>query len=198
VNAFSKLLAVAALGLTALPAAAPAQPGPRGPNVLIVGADTDKDAMPRGTPVFDKIQDMIAGQLRSRGFHVFDETVIPKDALPAGGLPREPAELVATAKLAKVPMDVIVVTQIYASVRPMPNLQDTYKPSIRVVARMTKVGSGEPLGRYEFGDDIDFPMLPGKCAECLLNSFGHDAQQIGLAVGNGLATAIAADMARAK
>jgi hypothetical protein len=195
VTALGKLIALATLGLTVLPAAAPAQTAPRGPNVLIVGTDTDKDAVPRGTAAFDKILEVIAGQLRSRGFHVFDETAIAKAALPAGGLPREPAELVETAKFAKVPIDVIVVTQMSASVRLVPMVRDVYKPLLHVVARVTKVRSGELLGRYDFGDDAEFPMLPGSCAtsrECLLESVGNEARLIGVEAGNGVATALAA------
>lgn len=196
-NALGGLLALAAFGLTVLPAAAPAQTGLRGPNVLIVGTDVDKDAIPRGNAAFDSIRDAIAGAIRNRGFHVFDETAIPKDALPASGLPREPSELVETAKLAKVPIDIVVVVQISASVRPMRNVQDAYKPLLHVVERLTKVRSGEFLGRYEFGSDIDFPALAGSCAttrECLLDSFGRQARVIGLAAGNALSTVLAADI----
>jgi hypothetical protein len=196
-NALDKLLALAALGLMVFPGAAPAQPGPRGPNIMIIGTDIDKDAIPRGHPAFDRIQGVIADQLRARGLHVFDETAIPKDALPQSGVPREPSELVDTAKLARVPIDVIVVPQISARVRPMRTVADTYKPSIRVSVRMMRAGSGELVGRYDYGDDIDFPPLSGSCAtsrDCLLEVFGSEAQLIGLAVGNAVATYLAADV----
>jgi hypothetical protein len=191
VNTWNKFLALAALGLAALPAAAMAQ---RGPTILILGTDTDQGAVPRGAAIFGKVQDAIAETLKGRGFHVFDETAIPRDVLPAGGLPRDPAELIETAKLAKVPIDVVVVTQISASIRSMPFMRDHYKPIIHVVDRMTAVRSGELLGRYDFGEDIDFPLLPGDCAmsrECLLESVGRDARVIGQAVGSALASKLA-------
>ncbi len=57
--------------------------------------------------------------------------------------------------------------------------------------------SGEFLGRYEFGSDIDFPVLADICAtsrEGLLDSFGREARMLGLAVGNELSTVLAADV----
>jgi hypothetical protein len=194
VNALGKFLALAAFGLAALPVSAPAQ---RGPNVLIVGTDTDKNAVPRGTPALDSVQETIAGQLRSRGFHVFDETVISKSALPGGVLPREPSELIEAAKLANTPIDVIVITQMSVSTRQMQMVSNAYKPSINVTARMTKVRNGESVGRYAYGDDIDLPVVPGSCAtspECLFKVVGDGARMIGMAVGNAVATMLAADI----
>jgi hypothetical protein len=194
-NALGKLLLLAALGLTTLPAAAPAQPAMRGPYVLIVRTDAGKDSVPRGSPLFDSIQDAMVGDLRARGFRVFDEAVIPRDVLPAAQSGNA-AELIEMARLVKVPIDVLVVTQISVSVRPMQHVRDAFKPGISVVGRMTKVRSGEPLGRFETGGDIDFPLIREDCAasqECLLKSIANEAQQIGSAAGTALATRLAAE-----
>jgi hypothetical protein len=194
-NALGKLLLLAALGLTVLPAVAPAQPETRAPNILIVGADAAEDSVPRGGPAFESIRDVIADALRSRGFHVFDESAIPKEALPPGGLPATPAELAEAAKLAKVTIDAVVVIQISTSVQRLKNVVGAFKQSIRIVARMTKVRSGELLGRFEFGDDLDLPLLPESCAasrECLMRSIASEARLIGRLVGGSLAVHLAA------
>src|SRR6516165_4373290 len=198
-NTLGKLLALATLGLSAVhTAGASAEPvGPRGPNIMIVGEDADKDTIPRGNRNFNRIERAVAEQLVTRGFKVYDETAITMNVLPQGGVRRQLPELLETAKLAQAPIDVIVVFQIYASVRPILALRDTFKPVIRVDGRIIRVRGGQDLGGYEFGSDIELPPIPGTCVngepprECLLESFGNEARLIGAAVGNGLATKLA-------
>jgi hypothetical protein len=119
------------------------------------------------------------------------------NVLPQGGVRRQLPELLETAKLAQAPIDVIVVFQIYTSIRPLLAVRDTFKPFIRVDGRMIRVRSGQDLGGFEFGSDIDFPPIPGVCVngepprECLLESFGNEARLIGSSVGNALATKLA-------
>jgi hypothetical protein len=198
-NAFVKLLTLAAVGLTVFhTAGASAEPtGPRGPNIMIAGEDADKDTIPRGNRNFNRIERAVAEQLVARGFHVFDETAITMNVLPQGGVRRQLPELLETAKLAQAPIDVIVVFQIYASVRPLLAVRDTFKPVIRIDGRMIRVRGGQDLGGYEFGSDLELPPIPGVCVngepprECLLESFGNEARLIGSAVGNGLASKLA-------
>jgi hypothetical protein len=93
-----------------------------------------------------------------------------------------------------------VVFDIYASVRPMRAVQ-AYKPFIRIDGRMISVRSGRDLGSYEFGSDIDFKPLSEFCVkgeppnECLFESFGDQAREIGVAVGSALATKLAGFLA---
>jgi hypothetical protein len=164
---------------------------------MIAGEDADKDTIPRGNRNFNRIQRAIAEQLVTRGFHVFDETAITKDVLPQGGVRRPLPELLETAKLAQAPIDVIVVFQVYASVRPAQHVRDTYKPFVRIDGRMIRVRGGQDLGGFEFGSDIELQPIPGSCVngdpprECLLESFGNEARLIGAPVGNALATKLA-------
>jgi hypothetical protein len=198
-NTLVKFFTLAAVGLTVLhTAGASAEPaGPRGPNIMIAGEDADKDTIPRGNRNFNRIERAIAEQLVARGFHVFDETAITRDILPQGGVRLLLPELLETAKLAQAPIDVIVVFQIYASVRPILAVRDTFKPFIRVDGRMIRIRGGQDLGGFEYGSDIEFPPIPGTCVngepprECLLESFGNEARLIGSAVGNALATKLA-------
>src|SRR5215470_7071606 len=194
-NALGKLLALAALGVTAFNATASAEP-PRGPNIIIAGEDADKDTIPRGNRNFNRIQRAIAEQLLARGFKVFDETAVTPH-LPQGRKRRQLPELLQSAKWAKAPIDIIVVFQIYASVRPMPHVHDTYQPFVRVDGRLLKVRGGQDLGGFEFGSDIEFGPIPGSCVngkppgECVIEAVGDQARLIGSAVGNALATKLA-------
>jgi hypothetical protein len=198
-NTLTKLLTLAAVGLTVFhTAGASAEPaGPHSPNIMIVGEDADKDTIPRGNRNFNRILRAVTEQLVARGFKVYDETAITMNVLPQGGVRRQLPELLETAKLAQAPIDVVVVFQIYASVRPLLAVRDTFKPFIRIDGRMIRVRGGQDLGGYEFGSDIDFPPIPGVCVngepprECLLESFGNEARLIGSSVGNALATKLA-------
>jgi hypothetical protein len=164
---------------------------------MIVGEDADHDTIPRTNRNVNRILRTVADQLIARGFHVYDETAITMDRLPLGGVRRQLPELLETAKLAAAPIDVIVVFSIYGSARQVPFVRDTYKPFIRVEGRMIRVRSGQDLGGYEAGSDIEFPPIPGSCVngdpprECLLETFGHEARLIGDGVGGALATKLA-------
>ncbi len=198
-NALGKLLVFAALGMTAVfSTAASAQNGPRGPNVLIVGEDADKDTIPRGSVNFNRIERALAEKLIERGFTVYDETAITMDVAPQGGVRRELPELLQMAKIAKVPIEVIVVFQIYANVRPMPYMKNVLQPFVRVDGRLIRVRPGQVLGNFEYGSDIEFEPLPQICRNadgldrtCVLESFGNQARLIGEGVGKALATKLA-------
>jgi hypothetical protein len=177
---------------------------PHSPNVMIVGEDADKDTLPRFNRNFNRILRAVADRLIARGFKVYDETLLTMDILPQGGVRRELPELLETARYAGqkvgVPIDIVVVFQVYPSVRKLERVRDTFKPFVRIAGRMIKVRSGQDLGGYEFGPDIDFPILPASCVlgdppnECLHESFGNEARLIADAVGDALATKLAAYM----
>src|SRR5215470_15075738 len=103
--------------------------------IMIAGEDADKDTIPRTNRNFNRILRAVADQLIARGFKVYDETAISMDVLPQGGVRRQLPELLETAKYVSAPIDVIVVFQIYGSVRKMQYTQ-AYKPFIRIDGRM--------------------------------------------------------------
>jgi hypothetical protein len=196
-KALGKLLTLAALGLAVVHTPASAQTGPRGPNVMVFGEDADTDTIPRGNRNFNRIQRAITEQLIARGFKAYNEVANTADILPQGRVRRQLDEMIEIAKVSQSPIDVMVVFQIYASIRPT-RLPDTFRPFVRVDGRIMRTRSGQELGNFEAGNDLELPVIPGTCVrgepprECLIEKFGDNARLIGTAVGNALATKLAA------
>lgn len=196
-NTLGKILVLAAAGVAAFGTAASAQTGPRGPNIMIAGEDADPGTLPRGEDSFNRVERAIAEQLIARGFKVYDETAITQDLLPQGRVRRKLPELLEIAKLAKTPIDVIVVFELHFWAKPMKYVHDAFQPSVRVTGRMIRVRGGQDLGNYEYGSDIELDPIPGSCVRipndrCVEEAVGNQARPIGSAVGNGLATKLAA------
>jgi hypothetical protein len=205
-NTLGKLFMLAALGLTVFNTAASAEPRPHSPNIMIVGEDADKDTIPRFNRNFNRIMRVVTEQLVAQGFRVFDETALTMDSIPQGGVRRELPELLATARIAgqkvRVPVDYVLVFQIYASVRQVPHVRETYQPFVRIDGRMINVRSGRDMGGYEFGSDFELMTISADCVhsnppnECLLEEVGNQARDLGASLGKGLALKLAAYLPR--
>jgi hypothetical protein len=102
------------------------------------------------------------------------------------------------ARVSMVPIDAIVVIQVHVAVRP--EGPDLYRPSISVEGRSVLVRGLRDAGNATFGQDIEFPPIPGSCAkdrECLLNSFEPEIKTlrlVGTVAGDGFATTLAASL----
>jgi hypothetical protein len=192
-----RLLAVASLGLTAFNATASAQT--LGPVIVISGDDANKDSVPRGNVNFSRIHRAIAERLRAGGFQVYDEADIVPD-LPPARTARPVSELFEGVKLAQTPVDVIMVIQIYASVRPVLQSRDTFRPFISIDANYWRVRDHQFLGNYTFGRGVELPLIEGSCVsgkppgQCLLQRVGDSAEPVATAMGDALATKLAADL----
>jgi hypothetical protein len=191
-KAFAKLLAAAALGLTAFNATASAQT--RDPVIVIAGDDVDRDTIPRGNVNLNRIQRAIAKQLRAGGFSVYDEAVVLPD-LPPARTERPLAKLLEGMKLAKTPVDVIVVTRICSSIRPEPKKPGEFRPFISIDASYWRVRDRLFLGNHRVAGGAELPLIDGACAmkpECLLQRVGDSAEGVGTGMGGELAAKLAA------
>jgi hypothetical protein len=188
------VLAVMAPGLTVFNATASAQT--RSPIVMVAGDDADKETIPRGNDTFNRTQRAIAERLRAGGFRVYDETDVIAE-LPPARTGRPVPKLLEGAKASPIPVDLIVVTRIYASARPEPKIPGAFRPFIRIDARYLRARGGEPLGDLTLGPDVELPLIEGSCmtgeppGRCLLQRTGDSAERIGRAVGDALAVKFA-------
>src|SRR5215470_7988427 len=108
-KALVKFFAMSTLGLMAFDAAALAQTP--GPVIMIAGEDAYRDTTPRGSVNFNRIQHAIAERLRNGGFSVYDEADVVADPPPARTA-RPVSKLLEGVRLAKTPVDAIMVIQV--------------------------------------------------------------------------------------
>jgi len=163
------------------------------PNLLVMGEDSDLDTIQRHTQVFDRVTEAISGELRARGFAVYDETAVTMEFYDLSRVRRSDAELISLAKTVQiVPVDAVASFQIHVSVKDSPyeGIQDL---RLRVSGRVVNVHTGLSLGGYEVSyQPGDLPPLPLNCRRpCLVGFVGDQAAPIARDVGAALAAQLA-------
>jgi hypothetical protein len=186
-GAFAALLAMFAI-ITG-PAMAQSNPNER-INVLVMSDDADTDTVPRNNRIFNRVQLALSEYLNTRGFQVYDETGISMDFTRTNRVRRTDAMLYEIARAAPTPIDVIVVYQIYASVRSTP-ATGIRMPDIRIPGRILNARTGQFIGTFEVGG-FQLQPLPVNCqSECVLENVGAQARIL----ANDLGAAIAQKLA---
>ncbi|PYG34521.1 hypothetical protein [Pelagimonas varians] len=184
-TSFMALPLMLALSLTAAPVMAGEQP-----NLLIMGEDADQDTVPRNSRVFNRVLLALSNEMQQMGFAVYDETAVTMAVTNPARVRRTDAELLTVAKrVPNVPIDAVVVFQIYASAE-----QNVYAPGvidlrIRVTGRMVHVQTGRAMGNFEvaYGPGELPPLPPGCNRDCVLEQVGGEARRIAADVGAVLA-----------
>tara|TARA_Y100001960_G_scaffold307707_1_gene364278 strand:+ start:74 stop:973 length:900 start_codon:yes stop_codon:yes gene_type:complete len=171
---------LAILATFALSFTAPASAGEQ-PNILIMGEDSDKDAVPRNNRVFNRVLNALANELDLEGFNVYDEVAVTLEDFDQGRVRRTDAEIIDIAKSVKnPPIDVAVIYTIYASAQ---EASYTLKIRARVTGRLLNVHSGKRLGNFE----VKLPRVinaPTNCArECILEVVGENAKTLAQDLG---------------
>jgi hypothetical protein len=194
------VLVAAVLGVTLLASAAIAEA--RGPNILVMSDDADKDTVPRNSRVFNRVIAELSESLIAEGFQVYDETAAGMSVIKPGRIRRRDAELVSVARsITRPPIDVIVIFQIYASAKKSAH-SDIHRPEVRVTGRLLSVRGSRALGFFEAGGDLELPPLPRRCfvpklnKGCLLEHVGMEAKLVAGAVGQALSAKLAAYIER--
>jgi hypothetical protein len=67
------------------------------PNLLVMGEDENKDAIPRNSQVFKRVINALTNQMHDNGFDVYDETAITLDSFGQGRVQRSNAEVIDIA-----------------------------------------------------------------------------------------------------
>lgn len=186
-------IAFAAAALAFSPGALAAEPL----NLLVMGEDGDPDSIRRHTPVFERVVPAIAGELRAKGFAIYDETAVTMDFYDLSRVNRSDAELISLARTVQLaPIDAVTAFEIQATVED--SIYEGIKElRLRISGRVVNVQTGQSLGGYEVSyAPGDLPPLPLNCHRaCLLGFVGDQAAQIAKDVGAELAVQLAYDTA---
>lgn len=182
-------------GLAATALAASLFAGAPGPaaadtvNLLVMGEDADLDTIERHNPVFDRVVEAIAGEMRARGFAVYDETAVTMDFYDLDRTRRPDAELISLARSVQiVPIDAVTAFEIHAATVPSA-YEGITDLRLRIAGRVIAVADGQSLGGYEVSyRPGELPMLPLNCDRaCLIAFVGDQAAPIARDVGAALA-----------
>jgi hypothetical protein len=159
-------------------------------NLVVVGEDADLDTVPRSSRIFNRVIAALSEELNLKGFSVIDETIASMGFTDPGRARRRDTELIDVARsIARPPIDIIVVMNIYASVRKSA-VSDITRPEVRIPGRIINVRTGQLLGTYEVRG-LELPPLPRACdRECVLEHVGDQsrvlAHDLGLALSEKL------------
>jgi hypothetical protein len=154
------------------------------PNLMVMGEDSDKDTVPRGSRVHRRIEEAIKEQLHTRGFNVYDETAVTLGTAAPGRVRRADAELVDVARgIQRPPLDAVVIFATYASAE---QLSYTTRIRARLAGRLLAVRTGQHLGNFEV--DVADVRAPADCSrECVLETVGDQAKLLAQDLGAVLA-----------
>jgi hypothetical protein len=160
------------------------------PNILIMGEDADLDTVPRGSRIFNRVLRALETEIQALGFRVYDETAVTMDITNVNRVRRSDAELIVIAqRVPNVPIDVVAVFEIYASVEDnaYADIQDL---RVRIPGRLLNVATGQALANYEVSyEPGELPPLPPNCdRDCVLEHVGDQAQRVAADLGAVLAT----------
>lgn len=160
-------------------------------NILIMGEDADKDSVPRGNRVFNRVISAMNEELNVKGYQVFDETAVAMNINKAHRVRRRDSELIDVARAVQAPpLDVIAVFTIYASVREAA-YADIKRPNVRIPGRLLNVRTGQQIGSFEVSG-LELPPLPVECQrECLLEEVGKNAATLGAELADALSLKLA-------
>ncbi|MBU1175854.1 MAG: hypothetical protein KKH72_10680 [Alphaproteobacteria bacterium] len=186
---FRTFFAAAALSLAALAVSAPPVVAGEQPNLMIMGEDADVDTIPRNSRVFNRVLRALSSEMENEGFRVYDETAVTMAITDPARVRRTDAELFTIAKrVPNVPIDAIVVFQIYAAAQQNP-FAAIVDLQVRVTGRLLHVQSGRSLGNWEvaYGPGELTPLPPNCDRDCVLETVGNEASRIASDVGAALA-----------
>jgi len=170
-------LGAGAFALTlACGACAPSVAAPAGerPTLLIVGEDSDPEAVPRGNRVFTRMLGALADAMIERGFKAYDENAA---GISLGArVHRTDAELTTIARsIPQQPVDAVVVVQLHASTARGPS--SALEVRARMAGHMILMQTGRSLNNFELVSEAA-PLTRTCDRNCVLDNTGDAAQSI--------------------
>ena len=163
-----------------------------GVNVILMGEDKHREAIPRDHRVFRKVLDALSNELGDGGYRVLDETALTLDNFKQGRKNRTDAEIIDIARsIKRPPIDVVVIFEIYPD---RERKAYTTKLDVEVIGRLLRLPSGERLGN--FGTNLPVAEnAPADCdQDCTRRYIGNSAKILAREVGGILTEKLSAMM----
>jgi hypothetical protein len=152
-----------------------------GPNILIMGDDSDKSSIPRSNRAFTRVLDALANEFIDSDYKVYDETAITLDNFKQGRVRRSDAEIIDICKsVGSTKIDIAVIFAIY----PLPKkLNFVTKVGTRVEGRLLNCRNGRRLGNFEIEGATR--NVPSDCkGDCIIEKVGKHAKEIAQDLGS--------------
>lgn len=118
-----------------------------GPNILLLGADSEQGSVRRDSRVFEGVVDELSAALQNSGFSVYDEAATTYAIYGQDHTRRSNAELIEIARsVLRPPVDLVISFSIHSKTEPL-----TYTTRIgsQVTARLVNVMTGQHLGNFQ-------------------------------------------------
>ncbi|MEM7696320.1 MAG: hypothetical protein AAF318_17865 [Pseudomonadota bacterium] len=152
-----------------------------------MGADGSAATVPRHSELFKAVQSALIQALTDRGLTVLDETAVTMRTLDLTRTRRTDAELIGTAEIASVPIDVIAVHSL--TVRLEEGFAGIGRLSLRLEGRLIDINARRALGGFEVSvPAADRPLVPSDCGRACL-------EEAALPFARDLAARLGADLA---
>jgi len=155
-------------------------------NVVVLGLDQDRGAVPRLNRVYVRVRNALVDQLQQAGFAAYDGTQVALQpiARDADGRLADAAVLDAARMVESPPLDLVVLFRVYPRQQ---RLSYTQKLGARVEARLLNLHSGYRLGNFEAATPQPQPLALSCDHDCQLEHLGSEARILAQHVGAVLA-----------
>jgi hypothetical protein len=140
-------------------------------NILVMGDDSNPNALPRDHQAFERVINAIATELQTYGFTVYDETALTLRGFKQGRVGRADDELIDIARsVDEAPIDIAVIFSVFPQSE---SRAYTTKVYARVEGRMIDVRAGRRLGNFS-EDTTARVNAPTSCTgNCLYGFMGR-------------------------
>ena len=150
-------------------------------NILVMGDDSNPNALPRDHQAFERVINAIATELQTYGFTVYDETALTLRRFKQGRVGRADDELIDIARsVDEAPIDVAVIFSVFPQ---RDSRAYTTKVYARVEGRMIDVRAGRRLGNFseDTAARVNAPTsCTGNCLYGFMGSLDADlAREVG-------------------
>ena len=159
--------------------------------MLVVGEDADLDTMPQRSRIHDRIILQLREVMNVDGVQIYDKTALEMSFTDPHRIRMNDAQIIERARAVQIPLDVVMMFEVFASVKSEQYNPDIRRPHIRIPARILNVHTGQQIASDE-AVNRTLPPLPTNCdRECILELVGDEARLLATDLADYMRTKLA-------